>query len=146
MKTLVFLVVFIHSVLAQGRPRTIPSPSGSSPDGNARILSGNNEFNFDGTYQWSFQADNGISAQETSQIKNSNSQEPVEETQGNFEYTAPDGSSIQVRYIANEDGFQPQGAHLPVAPPIPVEIQRSLEWNAAHPEEDDAGKGSPRRL
>lgn len=95
---------------------------------------------------FSFQADNGISAQETSQIKNSNSQEPVEETQGNFEYTAPDGSSIQVRYIANEDGFQPQGAHLPVAPPIPVEIQRSLEWNAAHPEEDDAGKGSPRRL
>lgn len=29
------------------------------------------------------------------------------------------------------------GAHLPVAPPIPPEILKSLEWNAAHPEEDD---------
>ncbi|KAJ8972434.1 hypothetical protein NQ317_016676 [Molorchus minor] len=91
-----------------------------------------------------FEADNGISAQESGQLKNANSQDPIEEAQGSFQYTAPDGAAIQLQYVANENGFQPQGAHLPVAPPIPVEIQRALEWNAAHPEEEDGG-GRPNR-
>ncbi|XP_072395443.1 endocuticle structural glycoprotein SgAbd-2-like isoform X1 [Diabrotica undecimpunctata] len=146
MKLLILLTVGIPFVLSQGRGRPpIPLSSGSSPDGNARIISGDADVNTDGSYKWSFQSDNGISAQEVGQTKNANSQEPIEEAQGNFQYTAPDGSPIQVSYIANENGFQPNGAHLPVAPPIPIEILRSLEWNAAHPEEDDDGSGKPRR-
>lgn len=34
-------------------------------------------------------------------------------------------------------GFQPSGAHLPVGPPTPAHVLRLLEWNAAHPEQND---------
>lgn len=56
------------------------------------------------------------------------------EAQGGFQYTSPDGTPISLSYVANENGFQPQGAHLPVPPPIPDAIARALDWIAAHPE------------
>lgn len=46
---------------------------------------------------------------------------------GSYTYTAPDGSVITVTYTADEQGFRAQGAHLPTPPPIPAEIQKSLD-------------------
>lgn len=56
--------------------------------------------------------------------------EVAENVQGSFAYTAPDGTPVQISYIANENGFQPVGNILPTPPPIPEAIQRSLEFNA----------------
>lgn len=67
---------------------------------------------------------------------------PEQETQfaqGGYQYTAPDGTRISLTYTADENGFVPQGAHLPTPPPIPEAIQRALEYIAAHPEENEAG-------
>lgn len=61
-------------------------------------------------------------------------------SQGSDSYIAPDGQQVSFSYIADENGFQVQGSHIPTAPPIPPEILRALEWNAAHPEEDDGGQ------
>lgn len=61
----------------------------------------------------------------------------AEVVRGQYSYTAPDGTPIVLSYTADENGFQARGAHLPTPPPIPVEIQRALAYNAAHPEEDD---------
>ncbi|EDW60842.1 uncharacterized protein Dvir_GJ20635 [Drosophila virilis] len=52
---------------------------------------------------------------------------------GSFAWISPEGEKIEISYVADENGYQPQGASLPVPPPIPAEIQRSLEWIAAHP-------------
>lgn len=57
--------------------------------------------------------------------------------QGSFQYTADDGTPISLTYIADENGFQPQGAHLPTPPPIPPAIQRSLDFLAANPQPED---------
>ena len=41
--------------------------------------------------------------------------------EGSHSYTSPEGQKIQLSYTADENGYQPTGAHLPVAPaPIAV--------------------------
>lgn len=50
---------------------------------------------------------------------------------GSFSYTAPDGQEIKIEYTADENGFVPKGDHLPTSPPIPDEILKSIEENAA---------------
>jgi len=35
---------------------------------------------------------------------------------GSYSYSDPDGNLITLRYVADENGFQPEGDHLPVAP------------------------------
>lgn len=59
---------------------------------------------------------NGISAQEQGQLKNAGTDNEAIEVRGQFSYTGPDGVVYTVTYVANENGYQPQGAHLPVAP------------------------------
>lgn len=102
------------------------------------------EVNFDGSYHSSFETGNGIVADEQGYLKNpGNKDGEAEEVQGSFQYTAPDGTPISIQYLANENGFQPQGSHLPVAPtppPIPPAIARALEWIAAHPEPEQQGQ------
>ncbi|KAJ8942544.1 hypothetical protein NQ318_021946 [Aromia moschata] len=106
------------------------------------IISQDQDVSFDGSYRTAFESANGIRFQEQGVLKNpGNKDAEAEEVQGVVSYKAPDGTPIQLSYLANENGFQPQGAHLPVAPvddntppPIPLAILRSLEYNAAHPE------------
>lgn len=50
---------------------------------------------------------------------------------GSFSYTGPDGVQYSITYTADEEGFHPQGAHLPTPPPIPPEIQRGVELSLA---------------
>lgn len=37
-------------------------------------------------------------------------------------YTAPDGTDIVVKFVADENGYQPQSPFLPVAPEFPHPI------------------------
>ncbi|XP_058800757.1 endocuticle structural glycoprotein ABD-4-like [Phymastichus coffea] len=98
--------------------------------------------NPDGTYNWSYETENGIKAEEHGELKavarsadNEEGRQAIA-AQGAYSYTAPDGTLFEVKYVADENGFQPQGAHLPVAPAIPEAIQRSLEWIATHPHKE----------
>ncbi|XP_017785765.1 PREDICTED: endocuticle structural glycoprotein SgAbd-8-like [Nicrophorus vespilloides] len=103
----------------------------------------NEGVNPDGSYKWLYETGNGINAQEEGQVKNlGNPETEAMQAQGSYSYQAPDGTNIAIQYIANEEGFQPQGDHLPTPPPIPAAIMRALEWNAAHPEEEQAGAAS----
>ncbi|KAF7414904.1 hypothetical protein HZH68_003393 [Vespula germanica] len=90
----------------------------------------------DGSYSYSYDTENGISVAEQGRPKNIGPAQ-IEEVRGQYSYTAPDGTPILVTYIADENGFQASGAHLPTPPPIPPAIQRALSYNAAHPEEEE---------
>lgn len=72
-------------------------------------------------------------------MKNAGSDAEAQSVSGSFSYTGDDGQKITLTYTADENGFQPQGDHLPTPPPIPPEILKSLEQNAA---EEAAGGGA----
>ncbi|KAG8233379.1 hypothetical protein J437_LFUL005841 [Ladona fulva] len=79
-----------------------------------------------------YESGDGTSAQQAGQLKAVGAEAGVV-NQGSFSYAAPDGSRIVLSYTADENGYHPQGDHLPVAPPIPPEIQKSLEYIASIP-------------
>ncbi|XP_055701784.1 pupal cuticle protein 36a-like [Phlebotomus papatasi] len=97
------------------------------------ILRQEQEVNFDGTYKYAYETGNGIAAEETGFLKNAGTEQEAQVAQGEYSYTAPDGTLIRVTYIADENGFQPQGDHIPTPPPIPPAIQRALEYLASLP-------------
>lgn len=93
--------------------------------------------NPDGSYSYSYETGNGIKAQERGQLVKIAKDEDVIRVQGSFSYPDADGNPVGVSYIADENGFQPSGEHLPIAPPVPDAILRALEYIAQHPEEDN---------
>ncbi|XP_018564024.1 pupal cuticle protein 20-like isoform X2 [Anoplophora glabripennis] len=90
------------------------------------ILRLENNNNGDGTYNYAVETGDGINIQEEGDARGDGTK-----AHGGFSYTAPDGQQIQIQYTADENGFQPQGEHLPTPPPIPEEIQRAIEQNLA---------------
>ncbi|KAK4880449.1 hypothetical protein RN001_008595 [Aquatica leii] len=106
----------------------------AAPAKNAKIIKYDSEgVNQDGSYKWSFETDNGIIAQEQAQVKKTGELG----VQGLYQYTSPEGVPVSIVYISDENGFQVQGNVLPEPPPIPSHILKALQWNAAHPEEED---------
>lgn len=84
---------------------------------------------------FSYETGNGIAAQQRGYLKNAgNPQAEAQVMEGSYTYTGPDGVQYTINYIADENGFRAEGPHIPTPPPIPEAIQRSLAYNAAHPE------------
>ncbi|KAL0883335.1 hypothetical protein ABMA27_016742 [Loxostege sticticalis] len=102
-------------------------------DATAPIIRSDFDSQPEGNFQYSYETGNGISAQASGVVKNPNAENPELEITGGVKYTSPEGVPVELTYIANENGYQPQGSHLPVAPPVPEAIARSLAYIAAHP-------------
>ncbi|XP_068083876.1 endocuticle structural glycoprotein SgAbd-3 [Anabrus simplex] len=96
------------------------------------IVAEENNVNFDGSYRYSFKNSDGTEAEQSGQLKQIGA-EAGEAVQGSVTYTAPDGTLIRLTYTADENGYQPQGEHLPVPPPIPEAIAKALAYIATAP-------------
>ncbi|CAK1596353.1 unnamed protein product [Parnassius mnemosyne] len=97
--------------------------------------------NGDGTYQFSYDTPNGISARESGAPRAQGPEGPAVTAEGAFSFQTPDGQQISLTYTADENGFHPVGSHLPTPPPIPEAILRSIEFNRQHPSSDDGSNG-----
>ncbi|KAL4707616.1 hypothetical protein ACJJTC_014721 [Scirpophaga incertulas] len=105
MKSFIVLALFVAAALA--------APAG--PDADAQVLRYDSDnIGVDG-YNYAVETSNGISLQEQGQLKNAGSENEAIEVRGQFSYTGADGVVYTVTYVANENGFQPEGAHLPKA-------------------------------
>ncbi|KAF9798820.1 hypothetical protein SFRURICE_020384 [Spodoptera frugiperda] len=99
---------------------------------NAQTLKYGNEVNPDGSYNYFYETDNGIAAQEQGTPRNFGGNPPVAPSvaQGSFSWTSPEGQPIVISYVADENGYQPSGNAIPTAPPVPAQIARALEYIA----------------
>jgi len=70
----------------------------------------------DPDFLYSWETSDGQAANAAGQLKNIGSENEAISVQGSYRFIGDDGVTYEVTYIADENGFQPQGAHLPVAP------------------------------
>ncbi|KNC33942.1 Larval cuticle protein 8 [Lucilia cuprina] len=68
------------------------------------------------SFQYSYATSDGVEAEAQGQLKNVGTDEEAIVVKGSFSFVADDGQTYTVNYVADENGFQPQGAHLPVLP------------------------------
>lgn len=123
-----WLMAATCALAAPQRKTGIRATAGDGPDSTATIIRQEQLLNPDGSYSFAYETSNGIKASESSPDGGS--------ANGEFSYTAPEGDKIQLAYVADQGGFQPQGAHLPVEPPAPEHVLKGLEIIRANPPKD----------
>lgn len=90
-------------------------------DRDAQILVQNVE-ETDAGYSNQFQSSNGIYKAETGQkVPADQSNRPVINAAGEFQWTDPEGNQHAVRYTADALGFHPESADIPAPVPLPAE-------------------------
>ncbi|XP_011185891.1 flexible cuticle protein 12-like [Zeugodacus cucurbitae] len=88
----------------------------ATPDGDAQVLRlDTSNVGVEG-FSYNYETSNGISEQATGSLLNKGSENEAISVQGSFSYIGDDGQTYTLKYVADENGFQPQAAHLPVAP------------------------------
>merc|ERR1711911_86522 len=109
--TMKFLIAFALLAVAAAAPAEL------SP---ARILAMSHDQNEDLSYTYSFAGEEGIKREESGSlipVQKLSAEDPDFElvVRGSYSYVV-DGVTYTVNYVADRNGFQPEGAHLPVAP------------------------------
>ncbi|XP_020714184.1 larval cuticle protein 5 [Ceratitis capitata] len=72
------------------------------------------------SYQYAVETSDGTKKEEAGTLKDAGSDHEGIDVHGSYSWTdEKTGEKFTVEYVANENGFQPKGAHLPVAPVAP---------------------------
>lgn len=82
-----------------------------TPEASAQILRNDQEVNPD-SFQYAYETSNGIRAQEAGQLRQIGRDAAIV-TQGSYSYVSPEGEPVSISYIADENGYQPTGSHIP---------------------------------
>ncbi|XP_037939267.1 larval cuticle protein 65Ag1-like [Teleopsis dalmanni] len=67
------------------------------------------------SFSYAYETSDGVSANAEGHLNNVGSENEAIQVRGSYSFVADDGQTYTVNYIADENGFQPQGAHLPQA-------------------------------
>ncbi|XP_037780230.1 endocuticle structural glycoprotein SgAbd-2-like [Penaeus monodon] len=101
-----------------------------------------------GAYSFNVETGDGISRQESGSPIPAK-EGPVTAMSGSYSFTLPDGQLFELRFVADENGFQPQSPFLPVAPafphPIPAHALRQIERARQGPSQGYSAPSRPSR-
>lgn len=67
-------------------------------------------------HRYGLETTDGIKIESQGVLVNAGTDHEFYKHQGSYSFIADDGIAYTVTYIADENGFRPQGAHLPGAP------------------------------
>ncbi|CAK1581015.1 unnamed protein product [Parnassius mnemosyne] len=95
------------------------------------ILRLSNEMDLDGSFSYEALGADQTHYVQHSRMENLGTDKEAQIVEGSYSYIGDNGQTYTVHYIADSNGFRATGDHLPVAPPIPEIIQRSIQYNLA---------------
>ncbi|CAG7729691.1 unnamed protein product [Allacma fusca] len=103
----------LPETLLPGQPGLLRN--GLNPSAGAVTLHKSSENLGDGNFRWEFETSDGTRAEQTGFLKNPDpiNEEGTQVITGSYSYISPEGIPITVSYIADENGFQPIGDHIP---------------------------------
>ncbi|KAH8297774.1 hypothetical protein KR054_009734 [Drosophila jambulina] len=102
-----FLIVFVALfAVALAAPAT--------PGRDAEILRSESDVGPE-SFKYDWETSDGQSGDAVGQLNNIGSDHESLAVHGSYRYIGDDGVTYEVKYVADENGFQPQGAHLPRA-------------------------------
>ncbi|XP_047469342.1 cuticle protein CP14.6-like [Penaeus chinensis] len=134
-----FVILAALAAVAAAVPQGYGAPPpryGSSEE--IAILRDDRVIEDDGRYNFDMETANGIEVSE----HGTPGEKGAINSAGSFSYTAPDGTPISLQFVADANGFQPQGAHLPVAPEFPHPIPQFVLDQIAFAAQEDARRPS----
>ncbi|XP_048510715.1 pupal cuticle protein 27-like [Athalia rosae] len=90
------------------------------------IVSQSQEINPDGNFHSKFETANGILQEIEGSVKKLENGTTIEVIEGSVSWKAPDGVVYNFTYIADENGYRPQGDFLPTPPAPQVRSERRV--------------------
>ncbi|XP_063918254.1 flexible cuticle protein 12-like [Zophobas morio] len=66
-----------------------------------------------GQYRFGFETSDGFRHDQSGQLQNVGTENEGIVMKGSYSYIGPDGVTYTVYYTADENGFHPEGAHIP---------------------------------
>ncbi|KAH8401371.1 hypothetical protein KR009_004952, partial [Drosophila setifemur] len=112
-------------ILAVVGVATAVAPVSHSDDVHAEVISRSDDVRADG-FDASLQTSNNIQQAASGDVHGN--------IHGNFGWISPEGEHVDIKYVADENGYQPSGSWIPTPPPIPEAIVRALAWLESHPQ------------
>ncbi|XP_070497632.1 flexible cuticle protein 12-like [Chironomus tepperi] len=101
-----FVIVFsVLLVSALARP--------ADDSKNAQILSYENDNIGLDSYKFGYETSDGTKRQESAVVNNFGSDAEELVVRGTISWITPEGETITLNYVADKDGYRPEGAHIP---------------------------------
>ncbi|KAK8740177.1 hypothetical protein OTU49_003082, partial [Cherax quadricarinatus] len=125
-------------------PPPEPQPAYGTPDASVpfeiiNIIKDERTQKEDGTFSLEFETENGIIQ---SQSGSPGGPEGAVITSGQYSYQSPDGIPIVVKFVADQNGFQPESDVLPVAPAFPHSIPEYVLEQIDFAAKEDAARAA----
>ncbi|XP_071442534.1 larval cuticle protein LCP-22-like [Hetaerina americana] len=112
------LAVVLVSCATASPQAPLPPPPGAAaaarfgPGAFVPILEKSFDLSPDGSYTFQYASADGSSRQESGALRNPGTVAESNAVTGSYTYIADDGSQVTVNYIADENGFQPEGSSI----------------------------------